>query len=867
MRAVVVPHMSDEVTHIVQLGDPNLEEDTGEEWYRTLEKLGGYCLLHYWYKPDSADMWVPELSGEYMDPEPPPEHEGPWHVSTRWLRDSAKYNEWMNEEDYEVEEREYPEEEEDQSDEASQEDDEESDQADEEEVDEEEEEEEEEEDEAVSVAELLDDRSSVAPNEDILEIRVDDESHRREGLHPVPMVEVVDIARRMTKSKKSEYEPFEPSLIHNISACLPTSRTVLVDEDLGAVDRRANFVRGLALRKGNLGEWQGDGYDEMANGNGTYLPTADSAAQDDTESNEMVVDAEAGADGSDSASSAHQSTRNLPIPPTLPLPAHASWFALDDIHQIERLAFPELSPLFEPTSPQSQSSKTTDKEYRRVRNFMVSLYHLDTAHYLTVGECYRYLEGDVEFLMKVHACLEKWSIINFAVYPHHSLPITSFTYQAMTISSEALPLSFDNLIHSPPSAPVVSGPAPSCPSCAQFYGPTRYVSTKIAAFEICDECFLDGRYPIEMVGRDFLRMEGFAAGVKRKRGSDDQGEGGKRGKDDEGVLGGKPASIEGRSEAAQDGDMAEKSNATIVKGNRNQMPSVVVADVADEKENDAATWTEEEVLRLFEGVEMYGGVKRVKDEDVDILDIMDVDGDVRVSKGDTKSDMKDGEDTSWDWEKISQHVGTKDAKACLLRFATMDLEEEAEAGGQGSRILQQTAFIHAANPLMSLLRFLGNVVTPGVAAVAAGEGLKVLLEAAQVGGNTAEGDGQTNATDQGGRGVASGDIVMDTPVRREAVLEAAEAAIRAAVKKAEELATIEGRQVELLIRLVVDAVTRKAERRMDMLDGGKAGTAKKSASNEPMLEDGSGDVSSDPNELENSGLGDHMELIQTNMPL
>jgi len=45
-------------------------KDTGDEgtWFRTLEKRDGMALVHYWYTPDSADMWMPEAQN-YAEPE------------------------------------------------------------------------------------------------------------------------------------------------------------------------------------------------------------------------------------------------------------------------------------------------------------------------------------------------------------------------------------------------------------------------------------------------------------------------------------------------------------------------------------------------------------------------------------------------------------------------------------------------------------------------------------------------------------------------------------------------------------------------------------------------------------------------------
>jgi len=87
-------------THVLHPRDPDEGEDD-EEWYRPLEKRDRRALVHWWYYPDSYDSWIAD-SDAVGDPEPAPTHRGPWHVTTRWLEDSVKFNELMNEEDYEL---------------------------------------------------------------------------------------------------------------------------------------------------------------------------------------------------------------------------------------------------------------------------------------------------------------------------------------------------------------------------------------------------------------------------------------------------------------------------------------------------------------------------------------------------------------------------------------------------------------------------------------------------------------------------------------------------------------------------------------------------------------------------------------------
>lgn len=90
-----------EATHILygKLHEYNTE-GVEEDWFRTLEKDGPLVLVHWWYYPDSFDSWLPQTQ-QFADPEEPPEHTGPWRLNVRWLQDTARFNEIMNEEDYE----------------------------------------------------------------------------------------------------------------------------------------------------------------------------------------------------------------------------------------------------------------------------------------------------------------------------------------------------------------------------------------------------------------------------------------------------------------------------------------------------------------------------------------------------------------------------------------------------------------------------------------------------------------------------------------------------------------------------------------------------------------------------------------------
>lgn len=53
------------------------------------------------------------------------------------------------------------------------------------------------------------------------------------------------------------------------------------------------------------------------------------------------------------------------------------------------------------------------------RNFMIDTYRLNPEEYLTSTACRRNLAGDVCAIMRVHALLEQWGLVNYQVEGEH----------------------------------------------------------------------------------------------------------------------------------------------------------------------------------------------------------------------------------------------------------------------------------------------------------------------------------------------------------------------------------------------------------------------------------------------------------------
>ena len=89
------------------------------------------------------------------------------------------------------------------------------------------------------------------------------------------------------------------------------------------------------------------------------------------------------------------------------IPSYAAWFDMSKIHPVERRALPEFF--------NSRNRSKTPTIYKDYRDFMINTYRMRPTEYLTVTACRRNLAGDVCAIMRVHAFLEQWGLINYQV--------------------------------------------------------------------------------------------------------------------------------------------------------------------------------------------------------------------------------------------------------------------------------------------------------------------------------------------------------------------------------------------------------------------------------------------------------------------
>ena len=94
------------------------------------------------------------------------------------------------------------------------------------------------------------------------------------------------------------------------------------------------------------------------------------------------------------------------------IPSYSAWFDYNSIHTVEKRALPEFF--------NGKNKSKTPEIYLAYRNFMIDTYRLNPTEYITSTACRRNLAGDVCAIMRVHAFLEQWGLINYQVWSQYS---------------------------------------------------------------------------------------------------------------------------------------------------------------------------------------------------------------------------------------------------------------------------------------------------------------------------------------------------------------------------------------------------------------------------------------------------------------
>jgi len=623
---------------------------------RTVIKTSNLVQLHYINYPDSYDAYISENLEMYKDPEADQEKKKPYAISKKWLEDSLRFNEWMNEKDYYIPnplKREFN---------------------------------------AENGSEAMQEKKSKIDDNSIPSTNnttgINDNEHEEKiafmnnNQGSVPEVTPVQINKQIRpgpKIKNDDTKPITNGKILNISQSIENENTLINDNEKNGNNNSDDIHNNNDINNSTMTEDKKDGMNNNSenktedienkseqdkgneNSNNHEIAEAEKKKEEEDHSLDNVeIDDGTIRDiqkiiNSDKAKE-HIAKQNYEII----IPSYAAWFSFSDIHETEKKALPEFF--------NNKNKSKTPTIYKEYRDFIINTYRLNPSEYLTVTACRRNLTGDVCAIIRVHAFLEQWGLINYQVNPdtipshvtphlagnyrfninaqsqidnpntinnkinHHPLPqpqqnqnqdqtninnsikyelnsnVHKNVYHTTAGENNIVKLQNGNLIN-------------YCQYCQKEFTKYQYVNHKIRNYVICSNCYYEGKYPMTMQSGDFFK--------------------------------------------------------TINKNYKKDLKDI---------ENE---WTDQETLLLLEGLDMYDD----------------------------------------DWSKVADHVKTKTQDQCILRFLQLPIEDpylgicQKDLGGLQ---YQDDPLNQTENPVMSIVAFLTSVVNPGVASAAANAALKEL---------------------------------------------------------------------------------------------------------------------------------------------
>ncbi|KAM8868047.1 SWI/SNF complex subunit SMARCC2 [Synchiropus picturatus] len=337
-------------SHVVVPIPSSLEE---EEWVRPVMKRDKQVLLHWGYFPDSYDTWIPASEVEAAV-EDPPSPEKPRKVHAKWILDLDQYNEWMNEEDYEVGEG-CPRRK------------------------------------RISAKTLTDE---VTTPDERRDKKPANAKKRKRSPSPSPTPPPQESKKKNTK--KGPTTPYTKS---------KRGQREEEQEDLSKDLDEASPVP--ASEEGNPAKTNNTKKESDS------TPVKGGTDIDEQEDESMEVAGKEEEEGSPSVKGEPVKTSDLHEDNVteqthhIIIPSYAAWFDYNSVHAIERRALPEFF--------NGKNKSKTPEIYLAYRNFMIDTYRLNPQEYLTSTACRRNLAGDVCAIMRVHAFLEQWGLINYQV--------------------------------------------------------------------------------------------------------------------------------------------------------------------------------------------------------------------------------------------------------------------------------------------------------------------------------------------------------------------------------------------------------------------------------------------------------------------
>lgn len=357
----------EEATHIIYQQTAPIED----EYARPVFRRNGSVMLHWCRYPESYDAWISNTFDMIMDnipeyPDSPAEH---WKVSASWVLDMEQWNEWLTEEDYEVDENGKRR------------------------------------------------RNKINLTYEDVKCAIDEskrmsnkQSKRRRSPSPSsksgsgkrkrsPAVgskrtRTGEIDDDEDLTRDMEDPQVEPS-IHEVNkvgasssglsgqmALSPAPNTKLRDNEL------------MPIKGGAIADLDDENNCNMTMNNTVDGENSQTGKNSDSNTQDFIHK-------SDIEDNVTEQTHHIIVP------SYSAWFDYNSIHVIEKRAMPEFF--------NSKNKSKSPEIYMAYRNFMIDTYRLNPTEYLTSTACRRNLAGDVCAIMRAHAFLEQWGLINYQI--------------------------------------------------------------------------------------------------------------------------------------------------------------------------------------------------------------------------------------------------------------------------------------------------------------------------------------------------------------------------------------------------------------------------------------------------------------------
>ncbi|KAL8160611.1 hypothetical protein V2J09_002148, partial [Rumex salicifolius] len=427
------------------------------------------------------------------------------------------------------------------------------------------------------------------------------------------------------------------------------------------------------------------------------------------------------------------------------VPVPAGWFSWTSIHPIEK----HFLPLFF----NGKSENKSPEIYLEIRNWIMNKFHTNPSANIELKDLSELSVGELEARKEIMEFLDCWGLINYHPFPPKDFDNTTAAdstnddnaekmdtgslieklYRFETEQPYLLPIPAANtsapatvagLLHESAIAEELGkqeGPSVEyhCNSCSADCSRKRYHCQKQADFDLCSECYNNGKFGSDMSPSDFILME--FAEVSSASGG--------RWTDQETLLLLEALELfkENWNEIAE--HVATKTKAQCIL-HFLQMPIEDNFLDFDDETKDSAP----------------GNPKLNPNPDTTMSDISDdpksAEAEAGADKGSTKNESSIPKDASETSENIIGSVeneptltptetskaevapNAKISKEVCNEFAVKALKETFQTVGCLLNPEEKLSFAEAGNPVMSLTTFLSRLVDPGVTSASVCSSLK-----------------------------------------------------------------------------------------------------------------------------------------------